>query len=650
MKTLITCDCQGSQKIDAKGLAEATGLEVPHPCTALCTRQAHRAAEALASKQALICCTQEARVFQELAEELDLPSPRLTDLRDRAGWSQDPASKLPKMTALVAETQLPAQAAKSMDVVSNGLCLILGTGEVACEAAERLAPYLGVTLLLLDPDDIPDSRVYDVITGRIRAAAGALGSFKVTIDGFREVEPGGRGPFAMSALKDGATAKCDIILDLRQAPPLFPAPEKREGYLHADPGRPQSVAAAILSASHLTGTFEKPLYVRTEPLLCAHSRAELAGCNRCLDLCPTGAIVPQGDQVAIDPMICAGCGACSAVCPSGAVSFDAPPVEETFIRIQTLARAFLQAGGEKPRLLVHDHHGAEMIRLAARYGDGLPADVIPLELRAVGAFGHAEAVAALAAGFASVTVLPGPGTDRAALGAQLTLAQAIGGDAQVKLLDTSDPDALSDALFAETVPEPVAKPIRPLGSRRQITRQAARTLQKGRKYLPLPEGAPYGAVLVDKESCTLCLSCVSLCPSGALTDNPDQPQLRFQEDACLQCGICASACPEDAIQFEPRLELTEDSLRQIVLREEEPFACTECGAHFGVRSTIERITEKLQSHSMYKDSASLRLIGMCSDCRIGAQFHSRDAPMAAQSQRHTRTTADYLKGKPQNDA
>ena len=38
---------------------------------------------------------------------------------------------------------------------------------------------------------------------------------------------------------------------------------------------------------------------------------------------------------------------------------------------------------------------AEMIRLAARFGRGLPADVIPLEVSALAGFGHAEMLAAL---------------------------------------------------------------------------------------------------------------------------------------------------------------------------------------------------------------------------------------------------------------
>ncbi len=181
----------------------------------------------------------------------------------------------------------------------------------------------------------------------------------------------------------------------------------------------------------------------------------------------------------------------------------------------------------------------------------------------------------------------------------------------------------------------------PLGTRRQIARQAARALNPGAESLALPDGAPYGAVVVDTGSCTLCLSCVSLCPSGALGDNPDLPQLRFQEDACLQCGLCANLCPEDAISYAPRMLLTPEALEQRVLNEEEPFPCIECGKPFGVKSTIERITEKLSAHSMFGGD-KLRMIQMCDDCRVNAQYHSDSNPFAMGGPRRPRTTDDYL--------
>lgn len=642
-KSLILCDCSGSQEIDADGLSKATGLTVAKQCTALCTTQIETAAQALTDPDNIFCCTQEQRLFDALSEEVGGPVPACVDLRDRAGWSQDTRSKLPKMAALLAEATLPTPNSKSIDITSEGICLILGEAEVALAAAEKLKDQLGVTVLLSSPHELPFHRDFDVVVGKLRNATGALGGFNLRIDALQQMQPGGRGAFSLTEPRDGGRSQCDILLDLTGGPSLFPAPEKREGYLRADPGRPKAVAEAIFEASHLVGTFEKPLYVKTEPLLCAHSRASQTGCTNCLDVCPTGAITSAGDHVTVDPNICAGCGACSALCPSGAISYDAPPVDMMFRRVQTLAKAYVDAGGIAPRLLTVNAHGSEMIRLAARFGQGLPADVIPLEISALNAFGHAEIIAALAAGFADVSIVPSPSTDLDTLNREVALAQALSSPEAVTVIDTPDPDALTEALYAATPPAPCASPVRPMGNRRQITRQAAQALHGGEAHIPLPADAPYGAVLVDTDACSLCLSCVSLCPSGALGDNPDLPQLRFQEDACLQCGLCANICPEDAITYEPRMNLETTAFEQVVLNEEEPFACVECGSLFGAKSTIDTILGKLAGkHAMFLTTDAARMIQMCDDCRVNAQFHSEDSPFAGKERPRPRTSDDYF--------
>ena len=642
-KTLILCDCLGSQSVDAKAIGDHTGLTCSRVHTALCTREIESAAAALQAGDAVIACQQERATFEELAEELGVDAPGFVDLRDRAGWSDQGADAAPKMTALAAEAILPAAGAKTVDVMSEGLSLLVGASEVVLPVAEQLKDLLAVTVVLTDDEDLPISRDYDVVRGRVSRVSGALGGFTVRIDAFQQIEPGGRGAFTLSAPKDGAISECDIVIDLTGGTPMVPAPEKREGYLRADPRDPLAVAGIVLAASHLTGTFEKPLYVRLEENLCAHSRAGQTACTNCLDICPTGAITPAGDHVAIDPMVCAGCGACAALCPSTAITYDDPPVGHVLSRMQTLASTFRKAGGTAPRLLVHDAHGAEMIRLAARFGKGLPSDVIPLELQVISGFGHAEMLAALAHGFASVSVLLAPTTERDALTRELDLASAIAGDGKVSLIDEADPDAMSDVLYVESAPKPLDTPVLPLGNRRQITRLAAQALNPNSDApLTLPQGAPYGAVLVDTDACTLCLSCVSLCPSGALVDNEDLPQLRFQEEACLQCGLCSNICPENAIALKPQLDLTDQALTQVVLNEEEPFACIECGSLFGVKSTVERIMDKLAgSHPMFATSDQARMIQMCDDCRVQAQFHSENNPFAGTVRPKPRTTEDY---------
>ena len=641
---LLLCDCAGSQTLDGTTIEQATGLSCGKIATGLCGPDLERVMKALETGDTIIACAQETAIFEQLAEETGVQPALSVDIRDRAGWSEDGADATPKMAALLAEALLEAPAHKTFDIVSEGLTLVIGPEDVALPVALQLSATQSVTCLITDPGDtVPTlSRDIDVIAGAVRGASGALGRFELRIDALRRVDPAGRGELRFTAPRDGAGSECDVILDLSGAAPLFPAPAKRDGYFRADPGDPQSVARAAFDTAQATGTFEKPFHIRFTETLCAHSRAEQTACTRCLDLCPTGAITPAGEHVSIDPNVCAGCGACASVCPTGAAAYDDPPVGHVFRRLTTMSETYQKAGGTKPRLLVHDpEHGREMIALAARHGRGLPANVIPFEMTALNAFGHAEALAALGRGFADVTILPTPRTERDPLSAEIALANTIAGRNRVRLLDTSDPDAMSDDLFGGTDAEPVASPILPIGGRREVTRLAAKALG-ATGAVSLPEGAPYGGVALDLDACTLCLSCASLCPPGALTDNPDRPELLFREDACVQCGLCTSVCPENAISLVPQLNLDDNALSEQVLKEEEPFACIECGALFGVKSTIERITETLAGkHSMFTNSDNAKLIQMCDDCRVKVQFKSTDNPFAMGTPPRVRTTDDY---------
>ncbi|WP_425080799.1 4Fe-4S binding protein [Ruegeria arenilitoris] len=640
---LILCDCAGTQDLEAGKIASACGIACSKVHTALCTAELETAASLMQDGDMVIACGQEQDVFRDLADELNIDMPGFVDLRDRAGWSEQSSEATPKMAALAAEALLPQPITPSVDVFSEGTCFIVGAGEVSFDLAARLSDTLAVTVLVTD-DASPVSRSFDVVRGQLQSLNGALGGFTLRLDALQQLKPGGRGAFTWTEARDGAHSACDIIIDLSGGTAFVQAPAKREGYLRADPKDPLAVERLAYEAVQLVGTFEKPLYVRLEETLCAHSRAEQVACTNCLDICPTGAIVPAKEHVSIDPMVCAGCGECAAVCPSTAITYEDPPVSALLSRMHILARTYRRAGGASPRLLVHDAHGAEMIRLAARFGRGLPADVIPLELNVISGFGHAEMLAALAHGFARVDILLAPTTERDALDRELVLAQAIAGPDGLSLIDQADPDAMADLLYAQDVPSPLSDPVLPLGNRRQIARLSAQALNpQADTPLSLPENAPYGAVAVNTDACTLCLSCVSLCPSGALADNPDKPQLNFQQDACLQCGLCKGVCPEDAITLVPQLDLSDAALSQQVLNEEEPFACVECGALFGVKSTVERIMEKLSgTHPMFATSDKARMIQMCDNCRVNAQFQQSDNPFQSNPRPKVVTTEDYF--------
>ena len=661
-KTCLICSCEGTMPLDADALAKALEMGAPPDIhTQLCRSQLDSFRSAVAAGQpVLVGCTQEAPLFAETVEEMGVETPvSFTNIRERAGWSAQASDTTPKIAALLAEAALDIPATPSVAMKSEGLCLVYGRDETAIEAARQLSSRLDVTVVLKDPGEIVPPRVMDVpvFRGRVSAVGGHLGSFEVIVDDYAPAVVSSRGVLAFEAARDGAASQCDLILDLTGEPPLVPAPEKRDGYFRPDPGDPAAVQRAIFDLSDMVGEFEKPRYVAFDAALCAHSRSKLTGCTRCLDVCPASAIRPDGDTVSIDPYLCGGCGACSSVCPTGAARYDMPPAATVLERLRTLLAAYRDAGGSAPVLLVHDpRRGEDLLSAAARFGRGLPARVLPFAVNETTQIGFDFLAAAFAYGVTQVLLLVGPEKrdELAGLATQTGLAEAVMdglgyGGGRVSVLVESDPEALETQLYGLSELS-AAAPSRflPLGEKRTVTRLALDHLHgqapRPVDHLPLPPGAPFGTLEIDAEGCTLCLACVGACPTGALRDNPDRPQLGFVEDACVQCGLCRVTCPEKVIALDPRISFAPEAKQTVVVKEEEPFECIRCGKPFGARSSIERIHAQLaEKHSMFQDQRTIDRIKMCDDCRVVDQFNDPDAPFAGAPRPRVRTTDDDLR-------
>ncbi|SCU74144.1 Ferredoxin (fragment) [Cupriavidus necator] len=133
--------------------------------------------------------------------------------------------------------------------------------------------------------------------------------------------------------------------------------------------------------------------------------------------------------------------------------------------------------------------------------------------------------------------------------------------------------------------------------------------------VPLPAGAPIGAIAVDTGKCTMCMACVGACPSQALRDNPERPVLSFIERNCVQCGLCEKTCPEDAISLVPRLLAGDAARRPVTLNETQPFHCIRCAKPFGTAQMVESMLVRLAGHPAFAGAAAERL-KMCPDCRV----------------------------------
>lgn len=664
-KTVVLCSCEGTVPLDSDAVQRSCLGAKVETANQLCRAELERFRVAIAGGAPLtIGCTQEQPLFTEVAQERE-SRPHLTfvNIRETAGWSSQAVDAAPKMAALLAAATEPTPAVSFVTLTSEGVIMIYGRDEQAIEAANLLKEHLDVTAMITNPKAIAPGRVneFPIVRGTIRNAKGHLGAFEIVVDDFASAAPSSRGTLDFGSGRDGAMSRCDIILDVSGGAPLFAAAGLRDGYLRADPGDLASILRAVIKARDLVGTFDKPRYIAFTDELCAHSRSRIVGCRRCLDLCPTGAIEPSGDHVAIDANICAGCGQCSAVCPTGAAAYTLPPADALMRRLRTLLSVFRQAGGSNPIVLVHDEeHGSALIDMLARYGDGLPANVLPLAVNEVTQVGLEGIAAAFAYGASAVRVLSRakPRHDIAGLRQSVTLADNIVtalGFGSVAIIEADDPDVFAAALSSIQPHAPTSRPASflPVGSKREVMRHALRELHAAASIptdlIALPPGAPFGAVEIDAVGCTLCLACVSACPTGALGDDPGRPLLRFTEDACVQCGLCKATCPEKVIKLKPQLDFRAATAMSRVLKEEEPFHCSRCGKPFGVKSTIERVIAKLEGqHWMYaQGSKRLDLLRMCEDCRVAVVAEDEFDPHAAPPRPPLRTSDDYIRARDQ---
>ncbi len=446
-------------------------------------------------------------------------------------------------------------------------------------------------------------------------------------------------------------AEFDLILDLRVDPKMRMS-QTPQGYFA--PGvDPLDQALVVNQLLEMVGEFEKPKYFVYNEKVCAHGRNGKVGCSACIEVCSTAAISSlfKGGQgtVEVNPNLCMGCGACSTVCPSGAMRYNYPSVSHQAKEIKTIATVF-SAEAKKinqvtaPSLLLHSlKAGTQMIdglgrsaHLMPKQFEGLPAFMIPYGIEHIASTGLDFWLGALAYGYAEVLLLLSGEEDptyRAALEEQIYLANAIlkayGFDERIQMVvadSAKDLQSASKAMGALRQRGALHAICTPASfgfsnQKRETVEAVLEHLQKQAK-IPLPEiGAALpknsllGGLTINKDACTLCMSCVSSCPEGALLDNPDEPILSFIEKQCVQCGICAQICPEHALTLAPRIQSVEQRKQRAILNETEAFHCISCGKPFGTLKMVDLMLTKLGAHGAFAGVAMDRL-KMCGDCRV----------------------------------
>ncbi|HEY9191808.1 MAG TPA: 4Fe-4S binding protein [Methyloversatilis sp.] len=676
-KAIHLCSCNGTVEFDIRRLTDVLAPDAALTVgRQLCRRDAHAFAEALGgAPEAIVGCTQESALLRELADESGSASGvSFINLRDIAGRSARGADVQPALAARLAVAGLADPApVPAVSYESAGRLMIIGPAGAAlgwAEEAQRLhGERLAINVLMTarDGTELPVRRDYPLTTGRDVKVSGWLGAFEVSwqranaidldacvrcnacidacpegaigydyqvdaarcsghracVDACRDI-----GAINFAAVGSMRSETCDLVLDLSE-PPLIRVPHPPQGYLA--PGRdPLEQSRALQRLATLVGEFEKPKFFSYRPSICAHGRSSKSGCNRCIDVCSTEAIRADGDGVFVEPHLCMGCGACATVCPTGAMRYAYPSASDVAVRIKTALQAWRATGGVGARVLFHSEERGEALLALTGRRRALPADVLPIAVRDVASIGLELMLATLCYGAAQCVILSHddqPDAYAQAIDTQMgigrTVLDALGyaADALVHVC-ADEADVLARRLAAtagahvDCAPAGFALPVEKRTALEFCVEHLVRHARRRPEAIALPAGSPFGTVNIERDACTLCMSCVGACPASALMDGGDAPKLRFVERNCVQCGLCVNTCPENALSLEARL-LTGDAVRrERVLNETEPFHCVACGKAFGTRQMIDAMTSRLSAHSMFAGGDALRRLQMCADCRV----------------------------------
>ena len=651
---LKVCSCNRTIPLDAKALAAALKSEPLAVHHELCRKDIGAFQAALGSgEDVTVACTQEAALFTEVAQK----SIKFVNIRELGGWSGEKST--PKIAALIAMAALPeAEPAPAVEFKSQGQVLVIGPAAAALDWAERLSGQLEVSVLVTaGGGELPLERKFPVWSGKVTGLSGWLGAFEVE---WRQENPidlevctrcnaciracpedaigfdyqvdlakckdhrdcvkacGSVGAIDFSRTDVSRKDAFDLVLDLSREP-LIRLHTLPQGYFApGDDPLEQALAAQQLAA--LVGEFEKPKFFHYREKICAHSRSGKQGCNACIDVCSSGAIEPDGDHIRVEPHLCAGCGGCATVCPSGAMTYTYPKVPDMGARLKTALATYRDAGGKDACIVFHDAaEGRSTLLAYARKGKGLPGRVIPLECFHVASIGMDLMLGAMAYGASQISILITDKTAEgyvAALRRQMGYAQTIVnalGYAGKHFSLIENPGDLWELEPAATVAKAAGFNLSP-EKRTTLDFALDHLARHESKTIALPAGAPFGALAVDKQTCTLCKACIGACPESALIDSTETPSLRFIERNCVQCGLCVNTCPESAITLVPRLLIGKEAKEVVTLNEAEPFNCVRCAKPFGTRQMVDNMLAKLGGHSMF--AGGTRRLQMCADCRV----------------------------------
>ena len=578
----------------------------------------------------IACCDSPARFEDALRPDIG-PSSKahFVDLKESCfavhadpQEAHDKASRLLRAALQAAEVQAEP---RYLPLRSDGRVLIVADEPMAGDIARRLGSAIR-PILVQSPhaaavEPLPSWRVY---RGELLEVSGRLGDFRAVI-----------------GLAGGEQQELvvDQVVTFASDPSAGPT---RTGYHvlnSADVAELDQLAARI---DDLTGDFLKTVHVAYDADICAGGAAGQQACGACIPACPYEAIRRDPTnplRIEVDHLACEGCGACSSACPTSALRFTEPSPQALCAQLAALLAP--DNGNADQVVLFHcSEQGKSLIEEAGRQSLPYPAKVLGVQVPCLRHVSAAAILGALRLGAAGVGLLgcaTCPHGERALLErtlafCRLTLETFDMGPERLRLFVTADGEEAETVVdltcFAESLPPALihwdGKPWRVTGNRQALTEIVGTFIEQRRREpgrQPIDAALPFATAEVEAEGCTLCRSCVNVCPTHAFRLDEPTFSLQFNHFACVACGLCETLCPENVISLQHEVVFTHEALNYRTVVRDEMVACLQCGKPFVNRKSLDAILAKVLQLGPLIDAfsgARQNLLRMCPDCRAVA--------------------------------
>lgn len=373
-----------------------------------------------------------------------------------------------------------------------------------------------------------------------------------------------------------------------------------------DPNK-SSIDEVIQTLKDNVNSYSYKKYTTYDQNICQYHGRREEICSKCEEVCPTVAITKDDKTktLTFSQIDCHGCGGCISVCPSGAVDY-APSNKEALFEMSKFYK---------------DTHPL-IIPLKMKMEDleiSIKENVLPFAIEGE-KFLHESSLLTLLQMSGSQVIFY---SDFLSKGTK---------DSIRILNDIYQKKYQKDAILVAMTKEELENAIKEVSFIENSYFNFNQTSLKKREVfshrlqkivgddnlgtIQTGEHIHYGKVLVNQDTCTLCLVCVGACNVGALVAEAKDNTLRLNPSLCTSCGYCEISCPEkDCLTIQRDvIELEPNWFKENILAQDKLFACVECGKEFATVKSIEKIAS-IMSPIFSSDPVKERSLYCCADCK-----------------------------------